>query len=425
MLKKGLRKIAIVLAAAALLTLAAGALAQDEPHQRGYAAYRAGRFDDAIALFNQVVEEFPEWHYSRFMLGRCYKAKGDAASRAGRTTQAAGFYRTAIQHYTVAANNATETNEVFNTNYELADTYYKMDEYARALEFAASALRLREARIYSQALPQIRLIQGFSHYYLGQYRDAVTAFRPLVDAGDASANVLRAVASSYQELGDNANAVAVIQVAVREDPQDIIAHKILIKSQINAGQWAEAINSAAFALRYHERDWEIHYLKGRAHNRLNQLDQALEHLRRSIVIQAHEYVNRLLGDVLVRRGEWREATRAYNAAQREYANDPAFYTKFAFCWYQYVPSDAERYHGTSQERGYLQALGNATELLEHASSIEGADSEQIAAMLAGINNKRQRLEQGRFIAVTIESYIDPETGEIVRREVTGSENPDQ
>ena len=46
-------------------------------------------------------------------------------------------------------------------------------------------------------------------------------------------------------------------------------------------------------------------------------------------------------------------------------------------------------------------------------------------MLAGITNKRQRLEQGRFIAVTIESYIDPETGEIVRREVAGDENPDQ
>lgn len=377
--------------------------AQDEAYKLGYQAYMRGRYDEAIRIFNGVVEEYPEWHFGLYMLGKSYKGKED--------------YAQAIRILTRAIEYSDSPEDKFKTYYELADAYYRAKNYSRALQHIGDCKRLSNTDGYAKAKPQLVLIEGFSNFNLNRFQQVITIFKPLVDSGDASANVLKTVAKSYQELGQNSNAVSIIQRVVQKDPRDLVAHKILVKSFVNDAKWSNAIGSADYGLRNFDRDWELHYLKGLAHYKLRQYIPAINSLKQSLVIRPQDRVYKHLGDAYRDNREFLNATEAYNSAQRSYTNDPSFYTNFAFCWYQFVPRNTERFKGTQDEQKYKTALGNAIVLLNQAKTIQGANLGQIRDIEDGVNNKIERLDKGQFVEEQYEIFIDPETGEVVKRKV--------
>ena len=396
-------RLTVALAIALLAAFALGAMAQEENLDKAKAAFQGKRYSEAARLFKTVTEDYPDWSYGYFFLGLSHKYNRD--------------YDSAIAPMKRALDLANNENELFSAALELADTYYRKGDYNNAVKYILETKKRKSASKYRANVKNIRLIEGISRYHLKQYQDAIDIFAPDMAAGNANANILRTVAKCYQGLNNNSKAVEVIEMAVKKDPTDLAAHLILVKSYLNDDKWNDALKASDYAIQNHGNNWELHYLRGRALYKLGRHNDAITSLTRSIGIRHVDKTARLLGDAYRDSGQFLKATDAYNTAQRGYAKDPAFFTTFAFCWYQFVPKDAEKYHGTSEQTRYIQALDNAKTLLDAAGKLQGADRVQITSILEGINNKRERLEKGDTIVEDYEISIDPETGEVVKRKI--------
>ena len=309
-------KLIAVATAVLLAVLVVCASAQDETLDKAKRAFQSKRYAEAATHFRAITEEFPDWSYGFFYLGLSQK-------NAGQFDQAARSFKR-------ASDLANNENEMFGASLELADTYYRKQDYRNAIKYILEAKRRKSANRYNANRKNMRTIEGISRYHQGQYQQAINIFKPEVDSGNASANVLRTVAKCYQGLNQNSRAVSVIKLAVKKDPNDLAAHLILVKSQLNTSNWSEGVSSAEYALQYHDRNWELHYLKGRAQYKLGRLRAAVSSLRTSLSIRHQDKVSKLLGDVYRDQGEYLKATDAYNTAQRSYTDDPGFYTSFAY-----------------------------------------------------------------------------------------------
>lgn len=395
----------MVLAAALITAFVAGAFAQsgEEALEAAKSAYKAKRFADAVTNFKIVAEEYPDWSFGHFYLGLSYKQTRD--------------YSNAVRSLKRSLDLANNENELFGASVELADTYYRNKDYRNAVRYVTEAKKYKGAGKFNKNQANMRTIEGISRYHLGQYQQCINVFNSEIRSNSAEANTLRTVAKCYQELNNNSQAVNIIKIAVKKDPQDLAAHLILVKSLVNDSKWSEALEAADFALQTHGRNWELHYLKGRSLYKMNRLNPAAASLRQSLEIQHRDKVGRLLGDVYRDSGDFLRATNAYNTAQRGYVDDPTFFVSFAFSWYQYVPSDAEKFHGTADEDKYKTALDNAVVLLDAAQKLQGADRAQINNIMDGIKNKRDRLEKGETMVEEYEITIDPETGKVEKRKI--------
>ena len=400
----------MVLAAALIVAFAASAFSQsgEEALASAKSAFKAKRFADAVTNFKIVTEEYPDWSFGHFYLGLSYKQTSD--------------YDNAARSLKRALDLANNENELFGASMELADTYYRKKDYRNAVKYVTEAKKYKGANLFNRNQGNMRTIEGISRYHLGQFQQSIDVFNSEIRSGQASANTLRTVAKCYQELNNNAQAVNIIKIAVQKDPNDLAAHLILVKSLLNDSKWGETLEAVDFALQTHGRNWELHYLKGRALQKLGRLSPAAASLRDSLEIQHHDKVSRLLGDVYRDAGDFLKATDAYNTAQRSYVSDPTFFISFAFAWYQYVPSNVEKYHGTNEGDKYRLALDNAVVLLDAARVLQGADREEISGILEGIQNKRNRLEKGETMVEEWEIFIDPETGKVEKRKIGEKKN---
>jgi tetratricopeptide (TPR) repeat protein len=408
-MRENKRKYGLAILASLLCVAFSVNLAAQEIHKMGYDAYKKGDYRRAIDLFKQVTNDFPDWFFGHYMLGASYKA--------------AGNYKEAVTSLKVAANFIDNDDDKFKVYYYMADSEYNLKDYKNALDHVSTAYKIKNTKGYSKAVENMVKIKGFSEFNLKKYGDAIATFEPLVSSDQADSNILKTTAICYQNLNQDKKAIEIIQKVVRVDPADINAHKILIKSRINDRSWNAAIADANYAIANHPGDWELYSLKGFAEYRNGKLSDAVASLQKSLEKQNNSETHKLLGDVFVEAGQFDKAVIEYDLAQRggEYADDPGFFTKFAFAWFSFVPSAAEQYHGTSKEAEYKRALENAKTLLDHASRLQGFDQNIVDGILIGINNKFERLEKGQYLTEITIITIDPETGKIVEKKVGQSE----
>lgn len=388
---------------------AAFAVAQDEPFDLAKKAFGQKNWNNVVRYSKQVVNEHPEFYWGHYLQGLGHFGLKQ--------------YDSAIKALGNALNYAGNNDESFQAKVKLTESYYKKRDYANTLKWIKSAERNKSSKYYKgKVLDSIAGMKGFSYYNTDKWKDAIAAFSPLVSSGKASADVLRAVALSNMNSNNNAEAIRVINQVVRKDPSDMAAHKILIKSYLNGKQWRQADGAVATALQQNDRDWELHYFKGRAQSGLGRLEAAATSLRRSIAISSKDKTRKLLGETYMAQGKYQEAATEFTAGQKSYASDASYYTMIGFSWSEFVPKDAEKYFGKPQARNYMRALENGEEALNHAKTLSGADEQKIADLLAVIANKRERLEKGETITKTFEYRVNPETGEIEKVEIGKKEN---
>lgn len=378
-------------------------MAQKTPFDKAREALAAKRFQEALDNSKLVIDEYPEWFWGHYL--------------AGMSHQGLRQYDSAVREFTKSLDYAESTDESLQAKYQTAKAYYDKSDFANAARFIASAKRHRQSKFYARMSDSLQTMEGFSNYYEKKYGEAIQSFKPLVDSGKANANILKAVGSSYQELGQNSQAINIIQQVVRKDPNDLAAHKILIKSHVNSSQWSNALSAADYALRNFSSDWELHYLRGIALSKQGNTVGAIEALKRSIAISANDEVRRLLAQELMNNGQYLEATVQYDAARSSYSKDPQFHFEFAYCYVQIVPANAEVYHNKPEESRYMQALNNAETLVNIAKSLQGAGQLDFAAMQKNIDNKQERLSKGGTYTETVEIQVDPKTGKIIEKKV--------
>lgn len=375
----------------------------EEPFDAAKKALGQKNYQEALKNAKLVMNEYPEWFWGHFLAGLSYQGLRD--------------YDSAIKELVKSLDYAESTDESLQAKAQVAKGYYEKQDYENTIRYVESAKRHRQSKFYARASDELQKMEGFSNFYLKRYKDAVASFKPLVDSGKANANILKAVASSYQELKQDSQAINIIQQVVRKDPNDLAAHKILIKSNINSGQWANALSAADFALRSFSSDWELHFLRGIALSKQGNKVGAIEAFKRSIAISPQNEVRRLLGKELMNNGQFLEASAQYQAIYGSYSKDPQFLFEFAWCYYQTVPKNAEDYHNKPEQKGFTTALNNANELLDRAKGLPKSGDLDIATMQKNIGNKLERLEKGGTYTELIELQVDPKTGKIIEKKV--------
>lgn len=386
-----------------LLLNAAPAIAQDESHKRAEQAIRAKDWPAAIRHAEATIDEFPDWFWGHYYLGKAHLG--------------AGTHPAAIHSLNRSLDFATSADERFLGAFDLALAHYRSGDYGETLKAVTRAENASDSRFYRQGKGTLATMAGFSHFNRADWKAALAAFRPVLDAGTADADLLRAAARCHMETGADAEAIALMRKVVAADPADAAAHRILVQSLINGGNYRQAIAAADDALERLQPQGELHRLKGIALSALKEHASAAASFRAALDLAPSAELHRLMALALLKSGDWLAATRHFNAAQAEYRDDPDFLTQWGYCWYQYVPGNAELFKGSEREGDYLRALENAEHILATARLLRDADARTITLLMAGVENKRDRLEKGASRAVTVEYYVDPETGEIRSREI--------
>jgi tetratricopeptide (TPR) repeat protein len=391
--------ITIVTLILALLFASMSVMAQDS-FNAARKALGSKNYDAAIRHADATINEYPEWFWG-------YYVKGMAEMGKNKYSNAAVSFGKA---YSVSA----EQDDMFRASFQTADAYYRLGNWSKCRTMIAQSRKNSASKHHNaQSKDRLRTWEGWCFYNTKNYKNAITSFKPFVDSGKASANILKAVATSYLETKQTNNAIAVISQAVKKDPKDLAAHKILVKSYNNAKKYSQAVQAADFAVQTHDRDWELYYLKGSAHKHLNQNSSAVAALSRSITISSQPKVIRLLGETYMAQSNWRDATAKLSQAQSTFAGDWKLYYDMAYCYNEMVPKDTEKYKGKPEAGNFNQALGNAESTANNANTLAGVDKALVNQILMAVAQKKKRLLDGETYTQEVERRLDPETGEII------------
>jgi tetratricopeptide (TPR) repeat protein len=398
----------IVVALVVSLVFASLAVAQGvDPVSASKKALKSKNYSSLLKYSKQVVEEYPDWFWGYYWQGRAYFGQKN--------------YKKAVQAFTASLDAAEKEDEAFQAKYYIVDARYRDKDYKNCLKAITSAERTKRSKYYRATKSKLDSMKGYCHYNLKQYKEAIAAFKPIVDSGKASDDMLKAIGQSYLNVGNTSQAVSVIQAAVRKNPKDIAAHKILVKSYSNSKQWKNAASSAEFALSNFSRDWELNFLAGQAFAKLKNYTKASRYLNASIAVRPEAKTYYKLAEVYAATKEWEKAYKNYDAAQKGYAGDPNFYVNFAYAYVMWVPKNAEAFHNTSKGKVYLSALANADQLLQHALTLKGVNKGAVDGLKAILTNKKDRLEKGDTIVEEYEYELDPETGEMIKKKISSTE----
>jgi len=396
------KSMVLIILAALVLTFSTTGVAQEEQIKQIQSALKAGQFSKAAGLAERMTQEFPDWMPGYLWLGEAHQGLGN--------------YDKAIRAFNKGLDYANGSDQSFMLKYRIVESEYKSGDYDATLKAIKSAERHKSSKYYNGVKGKIAMMEGYSSFNTGNYNDAIAAFKPMVDSGKASADVLRAVAKSYQETGQNKNAINVIERVVESDPTDLNAHKILVKSYTNDKNWSKVVASADAALKNFGSDPELHFLKGQAHFYLKQHQSARNHLKTSLDIRPADDVRYLYAQSFLKTGNYFEATEQFDLCKSSFADDPNFFLSYAYAWIEWVPSNTEEYTGKREEASFKTALENASTLLQQSKTL-GGNATTINGYMEVVNNKLDRLEKGKFFVEEYEISIDPETGEIIKKKI--------
>lgn len=379
-----------------------------DPVSASKKALKSKNYGSLLKYSKQVVEEYPDWFWGYYWQGRAHFGQKN--------------YKNAVRSFTASLDAAEKDDEAYQSKFYIVDSRYRDKDYKNCLKAITSAERTKRSKYYKATKSRLASIKGYCHFNLKQYKQAIAAFKPVLDSGKASEDMLKAIGQSYLNTGETAKAVSVIQTAVRKNPKDIAAHKILVKSYSNSKQWKNAGSAAEFALSNFRRDWELNFLAGQAFAKQKNYSKASKYLNASIAVQPKPKTFYKLAEVYAATKQWEKAYKNYDAAQREYASDPNFYVNFAYAYVMWVPKNAEKYHKSSKEKVYLSALANADQLLKHALTLKGVNKNAVAGLSDILNNKKDRLEKGDTIVEEYEYELNPITGEMERKKISSTED---
>ena len=381
-----------------LFLLAASCLAQaEDPVSATKRALKGKNYQEMLAQAQLVIKDYPDWFW-----GHHWK---------GRALFGLKKYSQAVTAFELSLDSAEKDDETFMSKYFIVNAYYHSQDYQKCLKAIDSAQRTKKSKYFKSKEAALLSIKGYCHLNLKQYKEAVAAFKPVIDAGKASDQLLKAAGQCYFELNDDRNASRLIQKALKKNPKDLAAHKILVKSLTNDHEWQKALSSAKEALQYYNNDWEINFLAGQACYSINDFQNAKKYLEKSYRIKQQPKTAYCLAKTYNSMENWLDAVKFFNKARQSYSDRADYCINFAYAYLKYVPEDAEKYHQKKKGKEYLNALASAEVLLRNAVNLKGGNKESITRMTAMLTNKRDRLEKGETITEVYEWALNPNTGE--------------
>ena len=295
--------------------------------------------DASLAEAQTLVSLRPDDSEVRRVLGWVYVQRGEY-------DKALDAYREAIR---LDADNA-------NAYMDLGELLWKMGRTDEAKEVHARALPIRQKRARSKpedkAGAQYEL--GYSHFWLGQYEQAITAFKEAVRLAPTNPYYHEMLGKAYYWQGKPADggpstrlddAIAEYKIALGLNPKSAWMHSVLASTYVEAGRQEDALRELEEAVRLDPCDAEAVFLlasqydvmgrKGEAEETYHRLSQ----LKPTMTI-AWQYLAVMAGE----RGDHAGAVEYYRAGLRADPNEANLHYGLGSSLYalgQYEEAEAE------------------------------------------------------------------------------------
>lgn len=214
-------------------------------------------------------------------------------------------------------------------------------------------------------------------------------FEDFVDFEESSQLELAQLALDH---GDDKAAIDLAEEYLERHPLNIDALNICAVAATNLQDYAKAMALYRTALTYDPKNGAIHHNFGVLLEKLGVLDEALEHLDRSLELQPdfpEAYINR--GNILDELGRTEDALDMYDEALRR------------------MPDAAEAYYNKGYALNRLARFDEAVESFEHALKANPADSASMNGMGYALSGLGRDAEAVSFYDRAIEKNPDMAT----------------
>jgi len=273
---------------------------------QGMSYFKSGKFAEAAAEFQTLVDGSPSYDYGYFMLGL-------SLLKMGKTSEARDNISKAIEL----------NGEKFEYHNGLATVYFTEKDYAKAIATLKTAEPLATTDQHKFALYSMR---GNCYAALDKWADAAEDLEKARAINRGQPSVLITLGQAYYKLGHFDKAAPVFREAVKASPGDTTSLELLSESLINLG--AEATTDSQKdslykeALRYAEEfqkadpgNFGSHNLVGRAALGANDLPKA-EQAFRKVLAQKPDYCYAMvnLGKTYIAEENWKEAEQTLKEA---------------------------------------------------------------------------------------------------------------
>jgi tetratricopeptide (TPR) repeat protein len=249
----------------AAILLALGATGTLAGFDEGMSYFKAGKYLEAVAEFQALVDESPDYDYGYFMLGVCQVKTGRPADGERNFLKAIAINGDRFEYHFALANVYQKAGEygkvisTLNTAEELVpDThkfnFYQLRGFAEAAEkdWEASVDDLEKAAAIKSD-PRILTQLGKAYFSLGEYVKSVDKFSESTridpDASsfglmsEALLNIAAKSTSDAQKKSRYGEALAAAQKYVELEPGSSDARYIFGRAALGAGKYDQAIES--------------------------------------------------------------------------------------------------------------------------------------------------------------------------------------
>lgn len=151
-MKRISRTALVAISLAASLLLAGAAMAQEEAYQNGMNYFKSGKYVEAAAEFQALVDDAPAYDYGYFMLGNSFV-------KMGKTDQAISNFKQAIEL----------NGEKYVYHHSLATAYQKSRQYRMVTE----TLNNSESIVEDRYKPAFYTTRGQAFYSLKKWSEAI------------------------------------------------------------------------------------------------------------------------------------------------------------------------------------------------------------------------------------------------------------
>ncbi|NIP16662.1 MAG: tetratricopeptide repeat protein, partial [Pseudomonadales bacterium] len=268
--------------------------------------FRAGKYHEAAAEFQELVDTSPNYDFGYYMLGLSFlqvKKPADAEKNLLKAIELNG--------------------DKFEYHHALAKTYYDQKQYPKAVAALKTAEGLATEAKYKYALYSLR---GLSYSAEEKWADAI---EDLEEARKikASAAVLDRLALAYYELGYNDKALPLMRESLKQTPNTAMQVR-LTNTLLNMG--AESRDAAAKAKYYEEamvladklrtdkpNSADANNLAGRAALGAKKYPQAEAAFKKVLALDSdHCYAMANLGKTYLAQKKWTDAEGILNDATK-------------------------------------------------------------------------------------------------------------
>ncbi|MCP3978176.1 MAG: tetratricopeptide repeat protein [bacterium] len=285
---------------AVLIVALLAATAASADFQEAMSNFKAGKYVEAAAEFQALVDQAPEYDSGYFMLAQCFL-------QMGKLQDSESNFQKAIEL----------NGERFEYHYGLATTYYKMKKYSQAV----GALRTAEPLAADAHKYNLFKLRGVSYAALEKWGDAIEDLEK-AKAVRKTADVVDRLAVSYFNLGHHDKAIPLLKESLASAPNNDATLRMLTNALMDRGAEAPKgpgkVDLYGQALGYAEKyqklkptNFESSNLVGRAALGGKNYPKAEQAFTR-VLEQKPDYCYSManLGKVYIAQKKWTDAERA-------------------------------------------------------------------------------------------------------------------